>query len=39
VLLIGVNLALVAWVTALRGGRLDAVGRRAGRPRTAGTPS
>jgi hypothetical protein len=36
VLLIGVDLLLVAWVTALRGGRLEAVRRRVGRP--AATP-
>lgn len=36
VLLIGGNLLLVAWVTALRGGRLDR--RRAGRPQPAAAP-
>jgi hypothetical protein len=32
------NLFLVGWVTALRGGRLDAFRRRAGRPRSAAAP-
>ena len=38
VVLLAGNLVLVAWVTALRGGRLDALRRRAGRPRSAATP-
>ena len=39
VLLIGINLVLVAWITALRGGRLDVLRRRADQPRSAATPS
>ncbi len=38
VVLLAGNLFLVAWVTALRGGQLDALRRRAGRPRSAAAP-
>jgi len=37
VVLLAGNLLLVAWVTALRGGRLDGLRRRAGRPPSGAT--
>ncbi len=38
VVLLGVNLFLVGWVTALRGGRLDVLRRRVGRSESVPTP-